>query len=106
MWLEEMCEEEGRRHWGQLFRALWATRTLDFGLSAMGSTEGSEQRRDVILVRYLQALSIVGSGEILWGLRMERKRTQQPYSSSRKRLCVSHLPIKKLNSESANPVPR
>ena len=46
MWLEEMCEEEGRRHWGQLFRALWATRTLDLGLSEMGSTEGSEQRRD------------------------------------------------------------
>ena len=45
MWLEEMREEEGGRQWGQLFRALWATRTLDFGLSEMGSTEGSEQRR-------------------------------------------------------------
>ena len=46
VWLEEMHEEEGRRHWGQLFRALWATRTLDFGLSEMGSTECSEQRKD------------------------------------------------------------
>ena len=46
MWLEDTREEEGGRQWGQLFRALRATRTLDFGLSEMGSTEGSEQRRD------------------------------------------------------------
>ena len=46
MWLEETREEESGRQWGQLFRALRATRTLDFGLSEMGSTEGSEQRRD------------------------------------------------------------
>ena len=63
------------------FRALWVpVGTLAFAVSEKGAIEGSEQRRDVILVRYLQALSIVGSGEILWGLRMERKRTRQPHS--------------------------